>query len=301
VVRPAWLAEVARARLQEQLAALMAHEAGARLGEDPEDVHQMRVATRRLRAALRLFQEVLPPGAEALRDELAWIARALGEVRDLDVQIESVARAGCALGAEPSALGPVLYLFEARRSAARETLHAALEAERYVALVASLQDLAVQTWPDTSYVGLVEITQLVQRRYQRLRKAGEQLHAEASAAALHRARIRTKQFRYALEPLRGVYGRRARRLIRRAVRLQDLLGTAQDAAVLGEQLRLASQPDHGLLSSSIFLLGQLCELYAERIRDARSSAPEAYRRLVGRAWKRLKRRARRLAASTEHA
>jgi triphosphatase len=273
----------------------MAHETAVRLRDEPEDVHQMRVATRRLRAALRLFEEVLPPNASALRIELAWIGAALGRVRDLDVQIESLTCESHALGADPQAFGPIVYVFETRRSAAREALQAALDDQRYAALLASLQDCLVQPWPDASDVGLSAVTQLVQRRYRRLRKAGQQLHAHASAAAAHRARIRAKQFRYALEFLSDVYGQSARRLIRRAVRLQDLLGAAQDAAVLYEQLRLASQPEYGLLPSSVFVLGQLAELYVERRRGAQAAAPAAYRKLVGRAWKRLKRRSRALA------
>src|SRR5438067_1394289 len=115
------LTDLARARVEQQLAALCAHEAGVRTADDPENVHQMRVASRRLRAALRLFEAVLPPAASSLQDELAWIAAALGEVRDLDVQIASLARAGSGLRAESEALRAVLCLFDARRSAAPRT------------------------------------------------------------------------------------------------------------------------------------------------------------------------------------
>jgi CHAD domain-containing protein len=133
---------------------------------------------------------------------------------------------------------------------------------------------------------------LIRDTHRSLRTAGEQLHPEASPATLHRARIRTKQFRYALECLSAVYGKPARRLIRRAARLQDVLGAAQDAAVLQELLRQVSQPEHALPPTSVFLLGQLSEVYAERMRLARAEAPAIYKRLTGRPWKRLKQRAR---------
>ena len=68
-----------------------AKEPGTRLGEDPEELHDMRVATRRLRAALSLFEAVLPVRAQVFREELGWLARLLGTVRDLDVQLEGLA------------------------------------------------------------------------------------------------------------------------------------------------------------------------------------------------------------------
>ena len=75
-------------RLRRNLAVLLAREPGTRLGEDIEELHDMRVATRRLRAAIDFFGEVLPVRARTLRAELSWLADVLGGVRDLDVQIE---------------------------------------------------------------------------------------------------------------------------------------------------------------------------------------------------------------------
>ena len=289
------LTDLARTRVEQQLAAFCAREAGVRMGADPEDVHQMRVASRRLRAALRLFEAVLPPAAGSLQDELAWIAAALGEVRDLDVQIASLARAGSGLRAESEALGAVLCLLDARRSAARQALHSALATHRFATLVTGLRDLAEQPGPDRADDGLDVADLLIRRIHRRLRTAGEQLHPEASTGTLHRARIRAKQFRYALECFSELYGKPARRLMRRAARLQDVLGGAQDAAVLQELLRRVSQPEHDLPPASVFLLGQLSEVYAERMRLARAEAPDAYARLTGRPWKRLKQQAQRAA------
>jgi len=79
------------ATLRRQFASFVKHEPGARLGEDEEDVHDMRVATRRMRAALRLFRDYLPKRTTArMMRELRWIALALGEVRDLDVLITQI-------------------------------------------------------------------------------------------------------------------------------------------------------------------------------------------------------------------
>jgi inorganic triphosphatase YgiF len=79
--------EVAFAVLRRQFTEMRAHESGTRLGEDPEELHDMRVATRRMRAAMKVFEGTLPERAKWLREELRWVAGVLGEVRDLDVQI----------------------------------------------------------------------------------------------------------------------------------------------------------------------------------------------------------------------
>ena len=85
------MGELAYAVLRRQLAVVREKEAGTRLGEDPEELHDMRVATRRLRAALVLFADVLPVRAQTFREEFGWLGRLLGSVRDLDVQMEGLA------------------------------------------------------------------------------------------------------------------------------------------------------------------------------------------------------------------
>ena len=72
------MGELAYAVLRRQLAVLRDKEPGTRLGEDPEELHDMRVATRRLRAALALFADVLPVRAQVFREELGWLGRLLG-------------------------------------------------------------------------------------------------------------------------------------------------------------------------------------------------------------------------------
>src|ERR671934_39430 len=67
------VADLARARLEQQLMAFRTHADAVPAGDDPEAIHQMRVATRRLRAALRVFADVLPPEAIELGGELKWL------------------------------------------------------------------------------------------------------------------------------------------------------------------------------------------------------------------------------------
>ena len=106
--RPSWPpthppADVLRAALVAQYAQLLAHDPGTRLGTDPEDLHQMRVATRRARAFLRAARPLLDAEwAEGLRDELGWLGSALGPARDLDVLLEHVRGEVADLGDEGS-------------------------------------------------------------------------------------------------------------------------------------------------------------------------------------------------------
>src|SRR4029453_4592502 len=85
---------------------LFRHEAGVRIGEDPEAVHQARVATRRIRSTLRTFSSLLDEeGTARLRDDLKWRANLLGEVRDTDVLLERFSEHLAALPAEDAKPG----------------------------------------------------------------------------------------------------------------------------------------------------------------------------------------------------
>src|SRR5262249_31568820 len=112
--------------VQAQLDEILAHDPGTRLGADPEDLPQHRVAIRRLRAVLR---------EEPLRTELRWIGTVLGAVRDLDVLIEHYGAEAQSLDAEERlAFRSILQRLTRRRATARRELAEALDSERYFEL-----------------------------------------------------------------------------------------------------------------------------------------------------------------------
>jgi len=298
---PTTLGDVAHAVVRTQLAALLGHEPAARIGDDPEAVHQMRVATRRLRAGLRLFAAVSPAPVDELLGELKWLAEQLGAVRDLDVQIESIQTVAAELRPPAEALAPLLAAFESRRAAARHELLQALDGPRYIALVAALSAVVAQSpgmWPaPASEPAAAMLPDLVRARYRRFRKAARKASATAPSPDLHRARIRAKQLRYSLEFVSDVYGKRARGLIRRIVRIQDVLGAIQDAAVMEQRLSGLGQTSFELPGPSSFLLGQLTQRYAQRAESSRSEVASVLRGVNAGRWRRMRRRFKREAAT----
>jgi CHAD domain-containing protein len=271
------LDDIARAALRTQLQALVEQP------DDMEGVHQRRVATRRLRALLRVFRDALPAEAEPVRAELAWLGSTLGAVRDLDVQMASIHEVGTELGAPDVLIAPVVDLLDARRTAARDALELVLDSTRYAALLDGLRALADSDWPPESQaLAAAAAPRLIDEREARFRDAIRQARARAPAARLHRARIRTKQLRYTLEFFAGLYGKPASTLIRRLVKVQDVLGTIQDSAALHEQLESVR---HLVPLASMVLLEYA---FDERARAARARLSDTLQPVRKRTrWRRL--------------
>jgi CHAD domain-containing protein len=211
--------------LREQSAAIQADEPGVRAGVDPEAVHRMRVATRRLRTALRLL------GAKETDGEpLRKLAEALGRVRDVDVL-----EAGLRARAQPSEL-PAVERLLAGRAATRATSQAALVATLDGGVLESVRKAADRARDEVH--GVAAMT----RALRGLRRAAR---LAASRASLHRARIRAKRLRYAGEFLADSYGSAIRECTRAAQEIHDLLGDVLDAENLVDELLrvISSLPD----------------------------------------------------------
>ena len=285
-VPPRWAPplEHVRAMVAEQVAELIAHDPGTRLGQDPEELHQARVATRRLRAVLRAARPLLDEEwAESLRTELSWLGGALGPVRDLDVLLERLHVEIDELEpAERRAAGRFLELLEEERAAARDAMLEAMSSDRYADLLTRLEAAAVAVRARAEETSLEEIAA---REFRKLRKAVRSLPERPTDDELHAVRIRGKRARYAAELAEGVAGKPARRVVRDAKRLQDVIGDHQDAVVAEERIRsLLDQVDS---ARAHFAGGQLVERERERRRQARAAFPEAWSRLKKsgkRAW-----------------
>jgi CHAD domain-containing protein len=263
---------------------------GARDAQDPRHVHQMRVATRRMRAALRLFADVLPAEASSLNDELNWIAEQLGARRDLDVQVRRLRERAAELGIS-EALVPYGAWLESQRQRAQASLTSAIESPRFEHLLQQLRRLGDWTPnPEVDAPLEKEAPRRLRRTYRKLRKRAKRIDEHAPAPQLHKVRIRAKQVRYAAEFFELAYGKPAQRLARRLVSLQDLLGDLQDGVVSGQRIHQAVQTEAGTWPAETSLaLGRVVQRDIQRARQIREEFPRVYGAVKDEGWKKLQR------------
>ncbi|MGH4022963.1 MAG: CHAD domain-containing protein [Pseudonocardiaceae bacterium] len=228
-----------RAALDTRVRALVAHDPGTRLGRDPEELHQIRVAVRRMRAALKAALPLLDRSwADELRAELGWLGRALGPVRDSDVLLERLrGRAAAFDRAGRDAAETLLQALVAQRETARAEMLAALDSERYTALLDRLATAVSAPLPpaagNSSGPGLLE---LVRIEFRRLRKAVSLIGEDPPDELLHALRIKGKRLRYTAELAATSGGKPVRKLVESTVALQDVLGEHQDACVAQQRV-----------------------------------------------------------------
>ena len=239
------LLDVAHKTFGRHLARLLWNEPGARLGVDPEYVHDMRVATRRLRTALEVLAEGFPDALIAeLAEDLRWIGRALGRVRDLDVAIVHVER----LVAEATSHErPALRIFaqglEVRRAERRLRLVERLDSERFGVFAARSRAWAdagpptASTVPEGAVPGFAVAPRIVARWVDAMREAYAKAGDTMELTDLHALRIAAKKARYAAEYFADIEGHGATRRAKRIATLQDFLGDQRDAVSLWEGMR----------------------------------------------------------------
>jgi CHAD domain-containing protein len=290
------LGGLALAVLHRHFAAFLAHAPGTRLGDDPEALHRMRVAGRRLRAALSLFAECLPVRAARFRDELQRVSAGLGEVRDVDVQLERVAawQAEADFGG-PEVLEPLKVILVARRERGRAHLLALLESRRYARFLAAFSAMLRSGLPRRPRLPAAKrpaveaVPALVVDRHRQVCQAGDDLTETSAPQAYHALRIRGKRLRYALEFTAEIYGEVAADMAQTVAALQDVLGLYQDAIVAMAQLRaLAETGSRHLPPPTLFAMGEITQRYAQLAADCRRRFPEVYARVRGKPWKKLR-------------
>jgi CHAD domain-containing protein len=293
------IGEVAFAVLRRHLTNVLANETGTRIGDDIEDLHDMRVATRRARAALSVFRGVLPVRFSRFRDELGWVASALGAVRDLDVQLAQLDEWDSGSSDQDGgALEPLRQILVTQRWEARDRLLAALDSKRYERLVAGftagLRRGPLRTSASSRQQVLGAGPDLILERYRRVRGRGERITKDSPWSDYHRLRIACKRLRYTLEFLSEVYPKEVPPLVKRLVAIQDILGLHQDANVAVARLRsTVAEQSESLAPATIFAMGMVARRYEEQAEDLRVRFPKAYSRLGGTRWKALRREMKR--------
>ncbi|MGE5178797.1 MAG: CHAD domain-containing protein [Bacteroidota bacterium] len=239
------LTDVAHKSFARHFGRMVWNEPGTRLGIDPEYLHDMRVATRRLRTALDLFETAIPehPRRE-FADDLRWIGRALGRVRDRDVALAHVAE----LAADaPELEAPAWRIFrhslELERARARVRLLARLDSERYAAFLERARAWIASPPPAGEGVpaggspAYTVAPRLIAERMGALATAYEEAERLVDQPSLHALRIAAKRARYAHEYFGETGGPRSSRRAKKLSGLQDFLGEHQDAVMILRRLR----------------------------------------------------------------
>ncbi|HLY52736.1 MAG TPA: CHAD domain-containing protein [Steroidobacteraceae bacterium] len=289
--------EAARAEVRRLLAAWRLHEGGARLGVDPEELHQLRVTARRLDATLALFKEHLPAALVRSRKTAKSLLRSLGATRDLDVQLAGLAAYRIDLPEEErSALEPLSEHLRHARARAHARMVRALDSEatrRWLQTLAAASESAPAQADASAVTVAAAMAGRVRRRFRRLRKAVRRLRPGSSMDDYHKVRRRAKQLRYALESGVLNYGKPAEEMLKALRRLQDRLGAQQDAYMARSHLTaLAADPACALPPATLFLMGKLAEHHSRVSAEARGTVTRCWRKVRGRRWKALRARLR---------
>ncbi|MDG5807768.1 CYTH and CHAD domain-containing protein [Streptomyces ossamyceticus] len=254
-----------------------------------DSVHSMRVATRRLRSTFKSYGKVLDRTVtDPIGEELKWLAGELGAGRDHEVLAERVTEA---LAQMPESLvvgsvrTRVRTWVEAGSSGSRRALIAALDGERYLALLRTL-DAVIAEPPLLKRAGgdpEKVIGKAVSRAFGKVSDLVEEALAQPPGAerdlAMHEARKKGKRTRYAAEAATGLLGAPAKQLVRDMKALQTLLGDHQDSVMAREALRdLAFQA--GQAGESSFTYGVLYGREERRAELAEAALPEAWRTIT---------------------
>lgn len=275
--RSATLTDVVAAAVASGFVRLLEHDPGLRLGGDDEDVHQARVAARRLRSDLRTFRSLVDRERSGLlRAELQWVGAELGHARDADVLLDRLRVQSTLLpAADARATTALLGRLEGERSAARQQVLAALDSPRYVRLL-DLLVAAVESPPvneDAAASARAALPGIVRGPWKHLQKAVESLDAHPEDEALHEIRIRAKRARYAAEAAAPVLGKPASRFAKAVAGVQTVLGELQDAVVAEQWLRRAATRGP---NAQALVAGELIAVQREAMATVRRDWPDAW-------------------------
>ena len=278
--------DVIRAAIAGSAARLIRHDPGVRIGGHPEDVHQARVATRRMRSDLRTFAGLVEPEwAAGLRQELSELADELGTVRDAEVLRDRLKATARALpGVDHPAARRIAGQLTAAVTAGRRRLLATMREPGYIELLDHLVEAAdaPRLGPGAAAPAREALPAIVAVPWQSLRRGARRADENSPDEELHALRIKAKRCRYAAEAAAPVLGRRAAEFAKAVAGLQEVLGEHHDAVVAGAWLR-----ENAGQGPEAFVAGELCALEAVAAQGSRKAWPDAWKKVSRkelRAW-----------------
>ncbi len=282
------MAEAGRKALLGDLVRMLQHEAGSRTGEDIEDVHDMRVATRRMRSTLRLLATHFKPKAiKPIQRQLRKLALVLGAVRDLDVLIKNVSDYQATLDEDHRAdLEPVIVLLEIERSKARHDLIRTLDKKNYQRFIDEYSAfvtkpgkgaVAVET-DDAQPYQVRHLLPMLLFEHLAAVRAYDQVLAEADDLTLHALRIEFKRLRYAVSIFADVLGIGITEFTEELKAIQDHLGDLHDIGAADDRLsEIANQLDPEAQAQALYALQE----YVDQMEQKRTALREGF----GEVWR----------------
>ena len=270
------VADAARKAIAFGVESMTLNQAAAE-GGDTESLHQLRVASRRLRASIELFSGAIYAGQlKIFRRDIPWIAGQAGEVRECDVTSDLLRdRAAKIDPALAESIAPLFEALDARRKSQHAVLYEMLASKRFHALVAKMSRPAIKKVAGARTLGAAA-AQLMRTIARSAMHFGASLDDHAPAAAFHKLRVRIKRLRYALEMLKVLGGKRHKKTLARLEELQETLGMYHDVVVASAWLHRyaeASAPPKTVLAA-----GALIQLLAAREAKLRRRCLKAWRR-----------------------
>jgi len=257
--------------------------------QEPDGVHQLRVACRHLRSDLRTLRDLVDAQwATLLREELAWLANGMGLARDTEVLRERLAAVIAAEDEAAASEAGLAYDHEAwqrldallgeREQGALRDAAAVLISARYLRLVDALIAAAREpvTTPAAAAPCSIVLPALLAQTWRRLESPARRLGPLVPDAQWHRTRIRAKQARYAAEAFAPVLGAPAEETAAAAKKVQESLGIHQDAVVAADTL-LAIAAEHPADGQLSLLLGRLVEASRHQAAASRDEFPDVWR------------------------
>jgi CHAD domain-containing protein len=262
---------------------LQANEPGTRLGEDVEALHDMRVSSRRLRAAFKRFGPVFRPGAlNRYNSLMRTTGQRLGPARDLDVFMESLDELQQGLP-DPLVedLEPFKRLLRREREREQERFLEWLGSPRRLQAYERFEDFLEQGLARSARVPQLPIGHvaptMVLRTARKVFKQGRAIDGDSAPEQLHRLRISMKHLRYAMEDFSDLYGKKLKEFIKASKNLQNVLGAYNDVEVQLASLeswteRLGAE----LPSRSVMAVGSLVGVLVSRRSQTRAQFGEAW-------------------------
>jgi CHAD domain-containing protein len=231
------MAEAGRKVLLDQLVKLLHYEEGSRRGENIEEVHDMRVATRRIRSTLRLLEDYYKPKTmRVYRRQLRKLARALGSVRDLDVLVADMQQFTDTLDEQHKGdIQAVIKKLNEERALARHDLIRVLDKADYRRFVHDFSDFVTHSSAgakgndgDIHPTQVRHILPALLYSHVGAVRAYNDVLAEADGATLHALRIEFKRLRYAVALFADLLGNSVKDFVKEVKAIQDHLGRMQD-------------------------------------------------------------------------